>query len=173
VVVDREVRSGECGERPDRVEHGGEVVLPGPAGGHPECPLAAGASQTAGDLKQVAASGLGGLDGLVGQPDLGCPASEVVRERGDHRPRAVCLELSGGEVSEGLVFEVADHELDRGVVAMIDVGDQRRDRAVGRERMVAPVGDSSAWVPTRRVRRTTSRHAPSVVSAIWASPVSG
>jgi hypothetical protein len=41
VVVEREVRSGGCGGRPDRVEHCGEVVLPGPAGGHTECPLAA------------------------------------------------------------------------------------------------------------------------------------
>ena len=42
--------------------------LPGPAGGHPECPLAAGAGQAAGDLEQVAASGAGGLDGPVGRP---------------------------------------------------------------------------------------------------------
>jgi hypothetical protein len=32
---------------------------------------------------------------------------------------ALFAEPSGGEVSEGVVFEVADHELDRGVVAVI------------------------------------------------------
>ena len=43
-------------------------------------------------------------------------------------------------MSEGLVFEVADHELDGGVVAMIDIGDEQRHGAVGREAVVAPVG---------------------------------
>ena len=42
---------------------------------------------------------------------------------------------------EGLVFEVADHQLDRGVVAVIDIGGEHRDGAVGRERVVAPVGE--------------------------------
>ena len=42
---------------------------------------------------------------------------------------------------EGLVFEVADHQLDRGVVAVIDIGGERRNGAVGHERVVAPVGE--------------------------------
>ena len=93
--------------------------------------MPAGAGQAAGDLEQVAAAGAGGLDRLVGLPDLRDPASEVVRERGDHGPGAVGGKLSGGEVSEGLVFEIADHQLDLRVVAMIDVGRKRRDGPVG------------------------------------------
>ena len=42
---------------------------------------------------------------------------------------------------ERLVYEVADRQLDAGVVAVIGVGDERRDRAVGREAVVAPVGE--------------------------------
>ena len=41
---------------------------------------------------------------------------------------------------ECLVFEVADGELDGGVVAVVDVGGEHRDGAVGREGVVAPVG---------------------------------
>src|SRR5512140_690549 len=63
--------SGESGKRADRVEDGGEVVLPGPAGGHPECPLAAAAGQAGGDLEQLVAAGAGGLDRPVREADLG------------------------------------------------------------------------------------------------------
>ena len=66
--------------------------------------------------------------------------SEVVREGGDHGPGAVGVPLPGREGLEGWVFEVADHELDRGVVAMIDVGDQGRDGVVGRKAVLASVG---------------------------------
>jgi hypothetical protein len=51
------------------------------------------------------------------------------------------VKLAGGEVREGLVLEVADHELDRGVVAMIDIGHEHRHGAVPRKRVVAPVGE--------------------------------
>ena len=46
-----------------------------------------------------------------------------------------------GKCAKRLVYEVADHQLDRGVVAVIGVGDERRDGAVGREAVVAPVGE--------------------------------
>ena len=110
LVMARRGCSGERGERADRVEDGGEVVLPGPAGGHPECPLAAGADQAGRNGEELAASGAGGLDGLVGLPDLAGPAAEVVRDRGDHGPGAVGVHPAGREVTEGLVFEVADRE---------------------------------------------------------------
>jgi hypothetical protein len=42
--------------------------------------LAAGAREAAGDLEQVPAAGSGGLGGLVGEPDLSCPASEVLQD---------------------------------------------------------------------------------------------
>src|SRR5450631_1129891 len=87
------------------------------------------------------APGAGGLDGPVGEAELGAAASEVVRQRGDHGPGAVGGEPTGREVREGLVFEIADRELDRGVIAMIDIGGERWDRAVGRKRVVAPVGE--------------------------------
>jgi hypothetical protein len=70
--------SGSGGESTDRVENGVEVVLPGPACGHPQRPLAAGA----GDLEEVAAAGSGGLHGPVREADLGSPSAEVVREGG-------------------------------------------------------------------------------------------
>ena len=63
LVVSGAVCSGERGERPDPGQHGGELVLPGPAGGHPEGPLAAAAGQAGGDLEQLAAAGASGLDG--------------------------------------------------------------------------------------------------------------
>ena len=56
VLVARGECSGERGECPDRVQDDGELVLPGPAGGHPEGPLSAGARQPAGDPEQMAAS---------------------------------------------------------------------------------------------------------------------
>jgi hypothetical protein len=41
------------------------------------------------------------------------------------------VKAAGGEVAEWLVFEVADHQFDGGVVAVIDVGDEGRDGAIG------------------------------------------
>ena len=74
---------------------------------------------------------------------------------------------------ERLVDEVADRELDGGVVAVIGVGDEGRDRAVGREAWWRQSGNSSAWAPIRRVRRTISLKPFSSVSATCASPPSG
>ncbi len=93
------------------------------------------------DRQQTAPAGVGGLDWRGGQADQGCPAGEVVRQGGDHGPGHVGGEPAGGEVTECLVLEVADHQLDRGVVAVIDIGDECRDGAVGREGVVAPVGE--------------------------------
>ena len=79
------------------------VVLPGPAGGHSECPLPAGAGQAAGDLKQVAPAGAGGLDRLGwARPIRVTQRPEVVPERGDHGLGAVGVKLSGGEVRRAL-----------------------------------------------------------------------
>ena len=73
---DAAVGSGSGGERADRVEHGGEVVLPGPAGGHPQRPLAAGAGQAGGNVEEVAAAGAAVCTGR-----LGCPIWVVQRPR--------------------------------------------------------------------------------------------
>ena len=116
-----------------------------------------GACQPAGDPEQPVAAGGGGADAVVGQADHAGPPPEVVREGGDHGPGAVGGELAGGEVRERLVFEIADRELDDGVLAMLGLDQQQRLGAVGREREVLPVGNSSACWPTRRVRRAISR----------------
>src|ERR1700746_2113767 len=95
------------------------VAVPGPACGQVERPGSAVACQSAGDLEPAAAEGAGGADGLVGQAEQLCPAEQVVRERGEHRPGAVGVELAGGEVRQRLLFEVGDHLLDDGVGAVL------------------------------------------------------
>jgi hypothetical protein len=132
--------SGSGWECADGVQDGEEVGLRWPVGGEAWCPSAAGVCQSAGDGEQVASAGGGGLDRPVGEADRCCPACEVVRERGDHGPGAVGVVLAGGEVRERLVFEVADRELDVRVVAVVEVSDEGRGRAVGEKAVLAPVG---------------------------------
>jgi hypothetical protein len=92
------------------------------------------------------------------QPDLGDPAQRVVRQGGDLRPGGV-----GGELPQGMMpqadpgLEVVDAQLDHRVAAVILVQPDRGVWPVGDEGVVAPVGNSWAWAPTRRVRRTISR----------------
>ena len=74
---------------------------------------------------------------------------------------------------EGLVFEIADRQLDRGVVAVIGVGDQRRVGAVGRERVVAPVGEQLGLGSDQAGAADDQPEFAERVSAICASPVSG
>jgi hypothetical protein len=47
--------------------------------------------------------------------------------------------LAGGKVREGLVFEVADGELDDGVLAVLGLDDLEVVAAVGQKREVPPV----------------------------------
>jgi hypothetical protein len=54
-------------------------------------------------------------------------------------------------------FEVADRELDDCVAAAVGVQSDRGADPVGDKGVVAPVGNGSAWAPTRRERRTISR----------------
>ena len=63
-----------------------------------------------------------------------------MRERGEHGPGAVGVELAGGEVRQRLVFEVGDDLLDDGVVAMLGLDERDVLGAVGDEREVPPVG---------------------------------
>jgi hypothetical protein len=53
--------SAARGQLADRAEHGVKVGLPRPAGGHPEGPAAAGASEPGRDLKELPAAGACGL----------------------------------------------------------------------------------------------------------------
>ena len=81
-----------------------------------------------GSVEQPAAQGAGGADGLAGQAEHRGPAQQVVGQAGDDRPGGVGGELAGGEVREGLVFEVADRELDDGVLAVLGFDDARARR---------------------------------------------
>ena len=62
---------------------------------------------------------------VAGQAEHPGPAQQVVGQRGDHRPGGVGGEVAGGEVRERLVFEVADGELDDGVLAVLGFDDAR------------------------------------------------
>jgi len=63
-----------------------------------------------------------------------------VRERAEHGPGAVGVELAGGEVRERLVFEIGDDLLNDGVITMLGLDDRDVFGAVGDEREVPPVG---------------------------------
>ncbi len=69
--------------------------------------------------RRVRAARIGG----VGQSEQLCPAQHVVRERGEHGPRAVCVELPGGKVRERLVLEVGDDLLNDRVVTVLGLHD--------------------------------------------------
>ena len=105
-------------ERPDAGERLDEAALPGPAGGQVKRPLSCRAREPAGEREQPAADRARCARGRVLHAEHAGPPLEVVRQAGDHRPGGVCGEAAGGKVGERLVFEVADRELDLGVLAM-------------------------------------------------------
>ena len=134
-----------------------------------------GAGQSAGDREQPAAEGAGGADvvvragrsGLVQRSRLCASAAITVQA-------ALALKLPGGEVRERLVFEVADRELDDGVLAVLGLDERERLGAVGDEREVPPVGQQLGL----RLRACgcagrSAAAAPSVVSAICGLAVVG
>ena len=98
------------------------------------------AGEAAGDRDQPPAQGAGGADGAVGQADQLCPSEQVVRERAEHGPGAVGVELAGGEVHQRLVFEIGDDLLNDGVITMLGLDDRDVLGAVGEKREVPPVG---------------------------------
>ncbi len=61
-------------------------------------------------------------------------AQQVVRQGGDDRPGGVGGDLARGEVRERLVFEVADRQLDHGVLAVLRLDDRQVVGAVRSER---------------------------------------
>jgi len=86
--------------RPRRQARGaGEVKRPG----------SAVTGQLHGDLQPTEVDGATGTDGAVGQPDQLGPAQQVVRERAEHGPRTVSVELARGEVRERLILETGHH----------------------------------------------------------------
>ena len=129
-----------------RVSASMKSVCQGQRAGRCSVQRRAGAGEAAGEREQSAAQRAGGARGGVGEAEQGGPAGEVVREAGDHGPGAVGAVVPGGEVRERLVFEVADDELDLGVLAVLGVDVVHRFGAVGDEREVAPVGEQLGLV---------------------------
>ena len=114
--------------------------MPRPAGGRVKCPAACVAGQAARNAQQSAAERTGGANGRARQSKQLRPAQQVVRQRSEHDPCAVGVELPGREVRQGLVFEVGDHLLDDGVLAVLGFDHGDLLAAVGDEREVPPVG---------------------------------
>jgi hypothetical protein len=94
----------------------------------------------AGDGQQAPSEGASGADGLAGHGDQVGLTQQVVGQSGDHHPGDVAITLARGKVRQCLVFEVADRELDNGVLAVLGFDDGQWLGAVGQEREVAPVG---------------------------------
>ena len=74
---------------------------------------------------------------------------------------------------ERLVFEVADRELDDGVLAMLGLDDLQCLGAVGQEREVAPVRQQLGLRADQAGATHDQPAAATVVSAICASPPTG
>ena len=98
-----------------------KVVGPWPSGGETQHGSAAAVDESAGQAEQSVADGAG--DGELGVgvdiAEAGGPAAEVVGEHGAAEPGGVGEEPARWAVFEaGAVFEVADGELDGGVIAV-------------------------------------------------------
>lgn len=61
--------------------------------------------------------GAAGADGMGGRASKCVQRSRYVGEGGDHRPGGADVELAGGELGRGPVFEIADCQLEDGVPA--------------------------------------------------------
>jgi hypothetical protein len=97
-----------------------------------------------------------------------------VCEGGDHGLGPVGDEQAAREVHEGLVFEIADHELNDGVLAMLAFHLSDRIGAVGRERVVKPVGNSAlCGFGSALTRRMNVRRVPYLAPRSPASPRAG
>ena len=136
------------GQAADVVQCGEVVLLPGPPGWEVQGVAAGVGGQSSGELEQAAAQGARGTDGALGQADQLGPAEHVVREGGDDCPGAVGVEVGGGEVREGLVFELGDDLLDDGVLPVLAL-DQRE--------LIGAVGEQAEVPPVRPQRRLRSR----------------
>jgi hypothetical protein len=103
VVGERVVLSGGAGERADAVQRADVVAVPGPAGREVQCPTAGVMGQATGDAEQAAAQGAGRADGAARKAEQLGPPEQVVREGGEHGPRAVGAVVAGGKVRQRLV----------------------------------------------------------------------
>jgi hypothetical protein len=137
----REVRLRGSGwvERSDACQRAGVVLLPGPAGREVKRPSASVLCQPARDGEQPASERPGGPNGAVGQTEQLGPAQEVVRECGQDGPGAVGVIVTGGEVSQGLIFEIGDDLLNHRMVSVFGFDDVEVICAVCQEAEVPPV----------------------------------
>ena len=74
---------------------------------------------------------------------------------------------------ERLVFEIADRELNDGMLAMLGLDEQQRLGAIGREREVLPVREQVRLLADQTCATDDQPPPWSLVSAICASPPSG
>jgi hypothetical protein len=121
-------------------------------------------SEPAGNPEQPATQRPGGADRGVRQAELLCPSQQVVRERGDHGPRTVGVELAGGEVHKRLVLELGDHLLNDGVVTMLGLDHRESVSAVGDQAEVPPVGPQFGLLAEQP--GTAHDQAPSLVDGL-------
>ena len=82
--------------------------------------------------------GGGGAWCAVGEAEHVGPSAKIVREARDDRPGAVGVVVPGWEVRERLSLEVADDELDDGVLAVLGIDLVESFGAIGDERVMAP-----------------------------------
>jgi hypothetical protein len=126
-------RSAGGGERSDACERADEVGLPGTAGGEVKRPAAAGVGQRPGSASSLRRTVRAARTVVAGRPITAVPAQQVVRETRDDGPGGVGGKLAGGEVRQRLVLEVADRQLDDGVLAVLGLDQFERLGAVGEE----------------------------------------
>ena len=116
------------------------------------------------------AHGAGNGELIVGMDvaELGTPADEVVGEDGAGEPGCIGEEVARGAVLEARsFFEVADGELDAGVVAVEDVGLDVFENEVGDEGVVTPLGPQGRLV---RIGQSRAAHDQTQLASLAAHP---
>jgi hypothetical protein len=96
------------------------------------------AGDPAGHVAQVPADGGRAGGGVAACGHGGGGAGEVVRDRGQGEPGVVGVEDAGGQVGQGAVDEFGEDLFDDGVAAVLLLGLDGDERAVGERGVVAP-----------------------------------
>jgi hypothetical protein len=122
-------------------------------------PSPRGAGEPPGQGQQGAPQRFG--DGLLlagGRAEAGGPAQQVMGQGGGQQPRGVGGKPARGQMRQpGACLEVADRQLADGVTAVVGIQPGGGADAVGDEGVIPQVGNSWAWSPALRTRRTISR----------------
>src|SRR5664280_931646 len=108
--------------------------------------FALGSGDPTRDVDQVTTQGgpAGHRVGLPGQSPGG--AEQVVGDRRQHRPRTICWEQPGRQVSQRSVDEVGEHRFDDRMLAVGDIRVGHWFGVVGEERVVPPDGEEFVMV---------------------------